>query len=168
MRCGAWWKMRGAVLSASKIFWDMHDTASQSQLMYEEERKNLMKRILIADREESSRLYADELVKEGHHVRCLSNGFAAVREIVTNPPDLVIVDGILPGISGTDLVMMIKSSHPGLPVIMYTDCQLYKDSYMAWSADQCLVKSEDRSQLVSSVRRLIARSERPRFAEVLQ
>ena len=127
-----------------------------------------MKRILIADREESGRLYADELVKEGYHVRCLSDGFVAVREIVTNPPDLVIVDGILPGISGTDLVMMIKSSHPGLPVIMYTDCQSYKDSYMAWSADRCLVKSDDRSQLVSSVRRLLARSERPQFANMLQ
>ena len=110
--------------------------------------ETLMKRILIADREESGRLYADE--------------------IVTNPPDLVIVDGILPGVSGTDLVMMIKSSHPGLPVIMYTDCQSYKDSYMAWSADRCLVKSDDRSQLVSSVRRLLARSERPQFANMLQ
>src|SRR3990167_6686620 len=77
--------------------------------------ETLMKRILIADREESGRLYADELVKEGYHVRCLSDGFVAVREIVANPPDLVIVDGILPGISGTWLVMMIKSSHPGVP-----------------------------------------------------
>lgn len=120
----------------------------------------MIKRILIADREESSRLYADELVREGYYVKCLSDGFMATREIVKNPPDLVIVDGVLPGISGVELVMLSKSSHPGLPVIMYTDCQLYKDSYMAWSADQCLVKSDDRSQLVSSVKGLLSRADR--------
>lgn len=119
-----------------------------------------MKRILIADREEASHLYADELAREGYYVKCLSDGFMATREIVKNPPDLLIVDGVLPGVSGTELVMLSKSAHPWLPVIMYTDCQLYKDSYMAWSADQCLVKSDDRSQLISSVRKLFTRSER--------
>lgn len=118
-----------------------------------------MKRVLVVDRQESNQLYAVELIREGYAVTCLPDGFSAAREIEANPPDIVIVDAMLPGMSGIELVLKIKSSNPKLPVIMHTSWDLYKDNYLAWIADKCLVKCGNTGQLLSTVKGLLAWSE---------
>ncbi len=119
-----------------------------------------MKSILVVDEQQSSRCYCRTLEDDGYGVRCVSDTFLAMREIAARRPGLVIVGRVSPGLSGMELVMMIKSSHPGLPVIMYTDCEVYKRSYMAWSADECLIKSDDIYPLVEAAHRLLSKPKR--------
>lgn len=56
-----------------------------------------MERILVVDKDEyGCQLYAEELAKEGYSVTCVYDGLRALREIAVNPPDLVIVEAVLP------------------------------------------------------------------------
>lgn len=123
-----------------------------------------MEKILIVDKDEHRcQLYAEELVRKGYSVACLTEGLRAIREIAVNPPDLLIVEAILPGVSGIEVVLKVKSSNPRLPVIIHTDWHLYKNNYLAWIADEFLIKSGDTNELVSAVRKLLAWSSRPWF-----
>ena len=118
-----------------------------------------MEKILIVDGDEyACRLYAEQSMKEGYSVTCLYDGFRALREIAVNPPDLLIVEAVLPGISGIELLLKAKSSNPRLPVIIHTGYELYKNNYLAWIADEVLIKSGKTDQLVTAVRKLLARS----------
>ncbi|MCP4364939.1 MAG: response regulator [Planctomycetes bacterium] len=123
-----------------------------------------MEKILIVDVDQlTSQLSAEELVKDGYSVTCLTDGFAAMREIAVNLPDLLIVEAILPGISGIELLLKVKASNPELPVLIYTDCEACEDDYLALVADEVLTKSGGTGRLVSAVRKLLARSKRFRF-----
>lgn len=126
--------------------------------------KDSMEKILIVDGDEyACRLYAEQFVREGYSVTCLYDGFRAIREIAVNPPDLLIVEAVLPGISGIELLLKAKSSNPRLPVIIYTGYELYKNNYLAWIADEVLIKSGKTDQLVTAVRKLLARSQEQWF-----
>jgi DNA-binding NtrC family response regulator len=117
-----------------------------------------MHTVLVVDNERSSRSYREALGGDGYAVRCVSDAFTALREIAAGRPKLVIVGSVSPGVSGMELVMMIKSSDSALPVIMYTDSDLYKRSYMAWSADECLIISDDTYPLLEAARKVLLKS----------
>ncbi len=119
-----------------------------------------MNTVLVVDSEQSSRTYREALKGDGYAVRCVSDAFMALREIAAGRPKLVIVGSVSPGVSGMELVMMIKSSNSALPVIMYTDCELYRRSYMAWSADECLIRSNDTYPLLETARDVLLKSKR--------
>ncbi len=123
-----------------------------------------MEKILIVDVDRlTGRLSAEELAKEGYSVTCLSDGFTAMREMAVNMPDLLIVEATLPGVSCMELTMKAKSSNPELPVLIYTDCEVCEDDYLALIADEVLIKSGDTGRLVSAVRKVLARSKRAQF-----
>ena len=43
-----------------------------------------------------------------------------LERIVREPPDLVILDQTMPGITGMNIAREIAAARPGLPVILYT------------------------------------------------
>ncbi len=60
------------------------------------------------------------LTKAGHDVEVVGDGEAALAKLAKEHFDLLIVDYMLPGISGLDVLRMTRASHPALMAIMVT------------------------------------------------
>ena len=80
-------------------------------------------RILIVDDIEDNRLVLDrQLRRNGFETVMCDDGVAALAEVTSNPPDLVLLDWMMPGLSGLDTLKAIREHHDAnaLPVIMCT------------------------------------------------
>jgi two-component system response regulator PilR (NtrC family) len=78
-------------------------------------------RILIVDDEEVLRDVLDAVLRrEGFDVLCAATGEEALNCLEGEEVDLVILDVMLPGISGIDTLRAIRISNPALPVIVIT------------------------------------------------
>jgi len=74
--------------------------------------------ILIAEDEESVRATLAMILKAlGHRVRCASDGFAALIEISQEVPDILLSDLNMPGMSGFELLSVVRSRFPTIRVI---------------------------------------------------
>jgi two-component system phosphate regulon response regulator PhoB len=82
-----------------------------------------MKKILVIDDEPDLReLVRVNLEQTGYRVETASSGREALQALRRSPPDLVILDLMLPDLSGTELCRKIRSDSAlsGIPVIMLT------------------------------------------------
>ena len=78
-------------------------------------------RILIVDDEEVLRDVLDAVLRrEGFDIIAASSGEEALNVLDSEDVDLVILDVMLPGISGIDTMRAIRISNPHLPVIIIT------------------------------------------------
>ena len=77
-------------------------------------------RILVVDDDDSVRRFlATLLASLGHEVTCAESGEQALRRIEETPrPGLVLLDLIMPGIGGLEVLDRIRESQPSLPVIV--------------------------------------------------
>jgi two-component system response regulator PilR (NtrC family) len=78
-------------------------------------------RILIVDDEEVLRDVLDVLLRrEGFETLTAASGEEALNVLESEEVDLVVLDVMLPGISGIDTLRAIRISNPALPVIVIT------------------------------------------------
>ncbi|MBI5592704.1 MAG: response regulator [Deltaproteobacteria bacterium] len=80
-------------------------------------------RILVVDDEEDiAELVRYNLTAEGYRVSCTGSGEDAIRLIRSEPFDLVVLDIMLPGISGIKVAEMLRSDPKflNIPIIMLT------------------------------------------------
>lgn len=77
------------------------------------------KLVFVVDDEENVRRLLEYWLKNkwGYRLRLFTNGEQCI-EALDEAPDLVILDIMLPGISGIDTLKKIKERYPELPVIM--------------------------------------------------
>ena len=88
------------------------------KLLLEREMPNLQKRILIVDDEESIRTSISlEFSEIGYSVRCAEDGFAALRQIRRQIPDILLSDLNMPGMSGFELLSVVRRRIPNIYVI---------------------------------------------------
>ena len=80
-------------------------------------------RILVVDDEaDIQELVRYNLAKEGYGVECVGSGEEAVQRVRQSPPDLILLDLMLPGLDGLDVCRQLKA-HPAsaqIPVVMLT------------------------------------------------
>jgi len=81
--------------------------------------KNL-KILLVDDEEEFVTTLAERLELRGLQARVALNGEAALKMIEADTPEIVILDVMMPGIGGFEVLRRIKAQHPQLPVILLT------------------------------------------------
>jgi DNA-binding response OmpR family regulator len=81
--------------------------------------KNL-KILLVDDEEEFVTTLAERLELRGLQARAALNGEAALQIIEADTPQIVILDVMMPGIGGFEVLRRIKAQHPKLPVILLT------------------------------------------------
>jgi DNA-binding NtrC family response regulator len=78
-------------------------------------------KILIADDEPSNRkILAQELIHKGFAVDTARNGREALTRVESAPPDLAILDYMMPDMSGLDVLQELRKRGNETPVIMIT------------------------------------------------
>lgn len=79
---------------------------------------NLKAKLLIVDDEPTLRTLLSQIfIRMGHPVRIAEDGFAALEEIRTDQPDIILSDLNMPGMSGFELLSVIRRKLPGIYVI---------------------------------------------------
>lgn len=77
-------------------------------------------RILVVDDDPTvADVVARYLRRDGHEVICAADGRQALRHAAEKPPDLVVLDLMLPGIDGLEVCARLREHGP-VPVIMLT------------------------------------------------
>ncbi len=76
--------------------------------------------IFIIDDEETIRDGLTMALEGDYKIQSFSNAEAAFEKIVASPPDLILLDIGLPGMSGIDALSKIRDILPDIPVIMIT------------------------------------------------
>jgi DNA-binding response OmpR family regulator len=110
-----------------------------------------MKTVLfIEDDENIGKLYQAEL-SDKYRVIVIRDGNKAMEVLEEESPDLVVLDIMLPGIDGVTLLERIKRWNKDLPVIVSTAYGAYRDSTTIWSADECVIKSSDLTELKQKI-----------------
>ncbi|UCE04305.1 MAG: response regulator [Candidatus Latescibacterota bacterium] len=125
-----------------------------------------MARILIVDDDpDILETLQHALGQEGYAVDVESNGNAALASARTQPPDLAVLDVMLPGLNGYEVARRLKQEMrdgvlPPFPVLMLTARRVRSaarlDFVSAWSrADATLWKPYDLGVLLFRVRTLL-------------
>jgi DNA-binding response OmpR family regulator len=115
--------------------------------------------LLIEDEPNIAEAIRFLLVRDGWQVTVLSTGQDALHEIAARSPDLVILDLMLPGQSGLDILRAIRAdaTMASLPVLMLTAKGQDRDREAALAAgvSDFMTKPFDNSQMRAAVRALL-------------
>jgi DNA-binding response OmpR family regulator len=117
-------------------------------------------RILVVDDEARVReVVAGYLAREGYRVQTAPEGESARRYLIEFQPDLVVLDVMLPGVSGFDLLQEIRQ-RGDLAVILLTARadEVDRVSGLEMGADDYVVKPFSPRELVARVRSVMRRS----------
>ena len=79
-----------------------------------------MKILLVEDEALISSFIEKGLRAEGHAVDCVDRGDGALDRIRLTDPDLVVLDVMLPGMDGFEVLGALRAVDPQLPVVMLT------------------------------------------------
>lgn len=118
-----------------------------------------MKILIVEDDAEISRLTAMYLEAEGFESKIINDGGDALAAIKSYCPDLVILDLMLPGLSGFDICKQARLFYQG-PILVLTACDddVSEVSLLKFGADDFLNKPLKPHILVARIEALIRRS----------
>lgn len=113
--------------------------------------------LVVEDDHNISELIQMYLVKEGVEVRIASDGGKAIEEFQKQAPDLILLDIMLPGIDGFELMDYIRST--GIPVIFLTAKNAVSDRVkgLRMGAEDYMVKPFDILELMARVEGVLRR-----------
>ena len=118
-----------------------------------------MSRVLIVEDEESmAEPLAFLLQKEGFTVAIATNGNDALAEFDRNGADIVLLDLMLPGMSGTEVCKALRT-RSAVPVIMVTarDAEIDKVVGLELGADDYVTKPYSSRELIARIRAVLRR-----------
>ena len=113
-----------------------------------------MRILLVEDEPALGEFLARALRAEGYTVRIAQDGIAGERMALTEDADLVVLDAMLPGRSGFDVLRSVRASKPELPVIMLTARATVEDRVngLDLGADDYVTKPFSLSEVLARVR----------------
>jgi DNA-binding response OmpR family regulator len=117
-------------------------------------------RVLVVDDEPTVReVVAQYLERDGFVVRELDRGDLVAGELATFQPDLIVLDIMLPGASGLDVLRAVDSNR--VPVILLTARVEEADRVLGLElgADDYVVKPFSPRELVARIRTVLRRSQ---------
>lgn len=120
-----------------------------------------MTTILVVEDEKSlSEPLAYLLRREGYEVAVAEDGHQAVEIATTNPPDLMLLDLMLPGLSGTEVCREVRA-RSSLPIIMLTakDSEVDIVVGLELGADDYVTKPYSSRELLARIRAVLRRHE---------
>jgi len=121
-------------------------------------------RVLIVEDETDLReLIRFNLAKDGYDCCAVSDGEAALREIEGTPPDVIILDRMMPKLSGDEVITRLKrqDATSSIPIIMLTAKAEESDELVGFAlgADDYITKPFSPKLLVARVGALLRRRE---------
>jgi DNA-binding response OmpR family regulator len=120
-------------------------------------------KLLVAeDDPKQAELLRRYLEHEGHAVTVVGDGRAALDEIRRNPPDLLVLDVMMPRVDGLDVCRVLRRESE-LPVLMLTARSSEDDLLLGLDlgADDYLTKPYSPRELAARIRTLLRRTRVP-------
>ncbi len=117
-------------------------------------------RILVVDDDGLIRgLLEDELVSQGYEVSTARDGEEALEKVMADPPDLILLDVMMPKLDGFEVCRRLKSDDRTIlvPVVMLTAMTATHERItgIEAGADDFLSKPHNRAELMTRVRSLL-------------
>jgi two-component system response regulator RegX3 len=122
--------------------------------------------LVVEDTEAILDAVTDALAVEGFDVQGVADGKEALELAQAEPFDLVILDLMLPGLSGTEVCRRLRAESP-VPIIMLTarDAEADRVLGLEIGADDYITKPFSEVELLSRVRAILRRRELDRLGD---
>jgi len=118
--------------------------------------------LVIEDEQDMAELVAFHLEKEGYLPLIANDGVSGLEQSQTATPDLILLDLMLPGISGIDICKVLRGSEKtaAIPIIMLTAKGEEIDRVVGFEvgADDYMVKPFNMRELLLRVRAVLRRT----------
>lgn len=114
--------------------------------------------LLVDDKEQNRRLIEAMLAPYGYAISSASSGEEALHIAATEPPDLILLDVVMPGMNGYEVCRRLRADDATrfLPVVMVTANPAQdKVAGIDAGADDFIVEPFDRHELLARVRSLL-------------
>ncbi len=118
-----------------------------------------MRLLVVEDERKIARVIATALRGDGHAVDVVHDGDEGLAMAQTEPYDLLILDRMLPGMSGTDIVRQLRTEGHTMPILLLTALGTTEDKTFGLDsgADDYLVKPFAIDELTARARALLRR-----------
>ncbi len=110
--------------------------------------------LIIEDEEKIARVLELELSYEGYHVKTALNGLEGFQMFQSDSWDVIVLDVMLPGISGIELLRRLRSTQTNVSVIMLTAKDSVEDkvSGLDLGANDYMTKPFQIEELLARIR----------------
>ena len=124
--------------------------------------KDLKTVLIVEDEPHFRKIFSMMIKKLGHDVDLASNGFQGMQMVEENKYDLIILDHLMPNMTGLELLMLIRHYHSkkDLPIMVLTSC-IDKDlieSYLENDVNDFLIKEANLNPLQEKVIKFIGKA----------
>lgn len=115
--------------------------------------------LLIEDEPNIAEAIRFLLSRDGLRVSHVAEGAAALALLRQDPPDMVILDHMLPGLSGLEILTAIRSAPESrdLPVMMLTARGRDREMAERAGADRFMTKPFSNAEILAEVRAMLGR-----------
>jgi two-component system, OmpR family, response regulator RegX3 len=114
--------------------------------------------LVVEDEKSLSEPLAYLLRREGYDVAVVDNGLSAVAAFTEDPPDLMLLDLMLPGLSGTEVCRQVRLTS-SLPIIMLSakDAEVDIVVGLELGADDYVTKPYSSRELLARIKAVLRR-----------
>lgn len=127
--------------------------------------KSAQRVLVVEDEPDIAALIAYQLTREGFRVETTATGTEALRAVGREIPDLVVLDRMLPGLSGDEVLQSLKSESAtkAIPILVVTARREQEDRIEGFElgADDYLTKPFSPRELVLRVKAILRRVHEP-------
>jgi two-component system, OmpR family, response regulator ArlR len=120
---------------------------------------NLQRILIIEDEKQIVRFLELELMHEGYAIETAADGLAGIAALERNMPDLILLDIMLPGMSGLEVCRRLRQTSE-VPIIMLTARDGTADKVLGldWGATDYVTKPFVIEELLARIRAALRRS----------
>ncbi len=117
--------------------------------------------LLVDDEVEFISTLAERLELRGINARVTHDGESALREVADEEPQVMVLDVMMPGLKGLDVLQRVRESHPKVQVILLTGQGKTRDGIegMRYGAFAYLMKPLDLEELIQTLAEAVQASQ---------